>query len=72
MAAIRTITADVTEFELLRNSRDGGKRYRVTWDTGTARTKPDAQVAYLISDSALGWYQIDLDSRNQIVGMRKI
>jgi hypothetical protein len=72
MAKVTTVSVCVKEIWTLTNSRDGGKAFRIVWDHGTARTKPNAQVAYLVSTDRLGWYEIDLDSRNQIIGMRKL
>lgn len=65
----QTITVNVIEFELLRNTANGGKRYRVTWEGGVANTQPDAAVAYMINERP-GRYEIDLNARGLITGMR--
>ena len=68
---MQTIAVYVTSITRIENTLFANPRYQVRWGNGTARTKPDADFANNMP-TQLGWYDIDFNSRRQIIGMRKL
>lgn len=65
---MKTVLATVTALTRLRNSRDGNPRYEVNTDQGVFTMKPDAAVAYQISDYLIGKrITITYDSHRRMV-----
>ncbi len=73
MTSTDTIRVTVTGIKRLRNSREGGPRFEVSWkyskQRGVCVTKSDAQVASLITGDESGEYDITTDFRGQIIAM---
>ncbi len=73
MSHTDTIRVTVTKVERLRNSRDGGPRFRVFWkfskQSGMCVTKSDAQIGSLLTGDESGEYDITTDFQGHIVAM---